>query len=113
MWPFTKRKCAQCAEYKNVMAELRKLEMCMDENKYSTFAQFGGAAVKIFAASMVNWFKETGGKNYVTVEMHDPDTGERYELTMQKAGAKTPGDKIRELEATITELRRGAQGSAP
>lgn len=101
MWPFTKRKCQQCAEYAAFMVELRELEMSADQGKYSAYAKFGGGAVKIFAASMVQWFKQTGGKNFVTVEMFDPDTHERYELTMQKAGGKTPAQELAELRALL------------
>lgn len=64
-------------------------------------ACFEGGPVKAFAASMVNWFRETGGKNYVTCDLRDPETGESYQITMQKAGGRTPAQDLVELRAQV------------
>jgi hypothetical protein len=66
-------------------------------------AAFDGAAVKLFAASAVHWFKETGGVNFVTMSMSDRKTGECYEVTMQKAGGLTPADKITALQKRLQD----------
>lgn len=64
-------------------------------------AVFDGGAVKAFAVSMVNWFRETGGKNYVTCDLRDPETGEQYQITMQKAGGRTPAQDLAELRSQL------------
>lgn len=68
-------------------------------------AQFAGESVKIFAVSMCEWFRDAGGANFVTVEVTDPKSGERFELSMQRAHAKTPAQRLCELQATLQQIR--------
>lgn len=108
VWKSNKRntsECQQCIEHEEVMLHIKKLNVCLEEGKpFSADAVFGGAMVKIFAGSMINWFKETGGKNYVTVQITDPSTAEQYAITMQKVGGKTPANEIHDLKTRIAEL---------
>lgn len=70
------------------------------ENGLSSYeAEMGGPAATMFAAMMIEWFKRTGGVNYVTCAVQDRRTGARYEITMQRCGGKTPADVIAELKA--------------
>jgi len=62
-------------------------------------AVFEGRAVKAWAASLVEWFRVSGGQNYVTCDLRDPTTGEAYSITMQKAGGRTPAQDLLELRA--------------
>jgi hypothetical protein len=64
-------------------------------------AVYEGGAMKVFAASMVQWFRESGGQNYVTCDLRDPATGEAYQITMQKAGGRTPAQDLTELRAQV------------
>jgi hypothetical protein len=64
-------------------------------------AQFKGDAVKEWAVSMVQWFREKGGINYVACDLSDPTTGERFEITMQKAGGRTPAQDLAEMRAAL------------
>lgn len=66
-------------------------------------ARFKGEAVKAFAASAVEWFRECKGDNFVTVDLVDPSTHECYSITMQRAGGKTPAQIIAELRAGESE----------
>lgn len=74
------------------------------------WAQFEGGAVKAWAASLVQWFRESGGQNYVTCDLRDPTTGEAYQITMQKAGGRTPAQDICELRA---QANRQAESTVP
>ena len=95
------RKRKRLADY---MATLEGLTLDFQEGRATIDAHFGGPPVKLFAAVFVAWFKETGGKNYVTCELHDTKTGERYEITMQRsASGITPATRIAELERRLSQ----------
>jgi len=68
-------------------------------------ASFKGEAVKMFATMMVEWFRECGGQNFVTIELGDPREHHRYILTMQKKGARSVDEKYLEVCAERDELR--------
>jgi hypothetical protein len=65
------------------------------------YAQFEGGAVKAWAVSLVQWFRDSGGENYVTCDLRDPTTGEAYSITMQKAGGRTPAQDLCELRSQV------------
>lgn len=68
-------------------------------------AEFAGELMKRWAAGMAEWFRKEGGRNFITVEMLDPTSGERFEITMRKAHGTTPAQRLRELEAEIARLK--------
>jgi hypothetical protein len=112
-WKFWHRECAECRATKEGIARLTRLDFKAEvDHPMVVDAAFDGAAVKLFAASAVHWFKETGGQNFVTLDMSDPRTGEHYQVTMQKAGGKTPAQRIAELEALLAG-RTGAAHESP
>ncbi|MFL6600758.1 MAG: hypothetical protein ACJ8R9_05450 [Steroidobacteraceae bacterium] len=78
-------------------------------------AHFKGEVVKLFAATAIEWFKECQGDNFVTVDLTDPNTRQRYSITMQRAGGQTPAELIAELRAarTIDEPQAERPASAP
>jgi hypothetical protein len=56
-----------------------------------------GEAVKLFAASALQWLRDRSGEPSVTVDMTDPNTLERYSITMQRACEKTPTQELSEI----------------
>jgi hypothetical protein len=96
---FLRLPCPTCKSMLESAAKLDEMSYKLADGKISAEAFFGGPAVKFFAGVMVGWFKETGGKNYVVCDLNDPKTGERYTVTMQRAGGKTPAQEIGELRA--------------
>lgn len=105
MWPFKKlsSECKQCLQYEAQLVAVRKMNMHYVEGEpFHAEATFEGGAVKLWAASMVEWFRESGGKNYIVVDMSDPRTGERYSITMQRAGARTPTQDLTELRSRLS-----------
>jgi hypothetical protein len=68
-------------------------------------ATFKGDAVKEWCKIAVDWFRETGGKNFVVMDMTDPRDGEHYTLTVQRAGGKTAAQEIGELKAQLAALQ--------
>lgn len=66
-------------------------------------ATFRGDAVKEWCVIAVDWFREVGGKSFVTMDMTDPRDGEYYTMTIQRAGGKTPAQEIAELKAQLNE----------
>lgn len=105
-WKFWRRRgCSECEAIKDGLARLTSLNFKADEDSPMVIdAAFDGAAVKLFAAAAARWFNETGGKNFVTLDMSDPRTGEHYQLTMQKAGGKTPAQRMGELAGALQEV---------
>lgn len=98
-------RCAKCDEYEEAIAHLTSIDYKAD-GVHPTVANaaFDGAAVKLFAASAAHWFKETGGENFVTLDMSDPKTGDHYQITMQKAGGITPAQKISRLTDALRKI---------
>jgi hypothetical protein len=89
--------------------EVRLKELHMDER--GTEMTFEGTAVRMFAEGMVEQFHKDGGINYVEWHIHRADEG-WFVLTMQRRGAKSPGqvaaerlEEIRRLEAEIVLLK--------
>ena len=53
--------------------------------------------------SLVQWFIECGGENYVEMSVYHEKTGHLV-LTLQRREGKTPGQVVQELKARIAEL---------
>lgn len=81
------------------LCDVESFKMNLDKDNIDVEATFSGAAVKAWCFLAVDWFKETGGKNYVTMDMVDSRDGARYTMTMQKAGGRTPAQDLAELRA--------------
>jgi hypothetical protein len=92
-------------EYEDAIAHLISIDYKAD-GVHPTVAKaaFNGSAVKLWAAATAHWFRETGGKNFVALDMNDPKTGEHFQLVMQKAGALTPAQKIGKLEDALRRI---------
>lgn len=60
-----------------------------------------GEPIKRFAASALGWFRAMGGESFVTTELTDAETRERYAITMQRAGGKTPAQALAEARAAL------------
>jgi hypothetical protein len=71
-------------------------------------ALFAGEAVKAWAQSMVEWFRQSNGKNYVTVDLTSPDGMERYEVTMRKSNGETPAQQLVAMRAELAAERARA-----
>lgn len=93
IWPFKRREKAPAVE----LPDVERFSMAADKDGWRAEATLGGAAVKHFAMIAVDWFRETGGKNYITMEFTDTRDGEMYELTVQRKGGKSPAGEISAL----------------
>jgi len=87
------------SEYQKEVVRVR--ELALDADRGTLDVAFDGPAVKIFAAKMVQWFRKEGGKNYVTMDLFDPATGDRYSITMQRAGGTTPAQALYEMHKKL------------
>jgi hypothetical protein len=64
-----------------------------------------GPIVEMISVAFVGQFKAGGATNFMEMSLYDRDEPyQRYILTVQKAGAKSPADKLRDAEARIAEL---------
>lgn len=65
-----------------------------------------GPIVEAFAIALVGQFKAGGAVNYVEMSVFDRDEPfQRYAVTVQKAGAKSPADLVNEARAEVEALR--------
>lgn len=72
-----------------------------------------GPAVERMATLFVEYFRGIGAANYLEFNIHDrKEPFQRYTLTMQKVGALSPADKVRNAEARIAELEAQLAGKA-
>lgn len=67
-------------------------------------AAFQGEPVKIFAMSFVEWFRREKGDNFVTLSMIAPDTGEQFEITMQRCGGKSTAQTLSEMRQLLKDI---------
>lgn len=72
----------------------------------STFdLELGGEAPKLLAAVMIGWFKNIKADNYVTLEVTDGDTAEKYALTLQRMRGTSPAKALADLRDEVARLR--------
>lgn len=70
---------------------------------FSAKAVFEGTSVQAFAAGMIDWFRDHGGENYITVGIVDRDSGQAYTIRMQREGGETPEFQVVKLKAEIQQ----------
>lgn len=64
-----------------------------------------GPITEYIATAFIGQFKAGGAVNFMEMNLFDREEPfHRYTLTVQKVGAKTPTDKLRDAEARIEEL---------
>lgn len=68
-------------------------------------ATMAGDIVKIFVCSWVEYFRDAGCENFLTFDAEHDDFG-RFSVVMQKAGGKTPTEKLSELAAENKRLKK-------
>lgn len=83
--------------------EVRSL-MTLGSEGVEASAEFRGVAIKAWVSLAVDWFREIGGKSYVTMDMTDARDGERYNFTVQRCGGESPASRIQLLEADKATL---------
>lgn len=72
---------------------------------FEATATFQGQGVALFAEHMLEWFREQRGENFVTLDLIDKKDGQRYQITMQRLGGKSPAEELSELRRQIEEMR--------
>lgn len=93
--------------------DVRLKELHIDEN--GTTTTWHGDGIRMFAEWAIEWFKQEGGINYVTLDVHRVDKG-WYTLTMQKKGGVSPGDDLargRALAAMVVQAIRSGDPLMP
>lgn len=69
-----------------------------------------GPIVEVMAMAFVGQFKAGGSVNYMEMSLFDRDEPyQRYTLTVQKVGAKSPADLANEARARVAELEGAAK----
>lgn len=76
-------------------ARLMTMNLSPDEAKMTIQHKF----VEPMALMMVDWFKLSGGVNYVALGM--TDGVEKYEFTMQRVDGKTPSEIVADLKGEV------------
>jgi len=66
--------------------------------------KLSGEPAKMFMISLVEFFKQNGGENYITLVVED-NSG-KYAITIENCNGKdTPSEKIARLEKEIENLK--------
>lgn len=67
--------------------------------------EVAGPIVEMMAAGFVGQFKAGGAKNYMEMSLFDRDEPyQRYVLTFQKVGEKSPADLVNEARKNLEDL---------
>lgn len=98
------RKCPHCKQHEADILKIKEMNTSLDNGTFKANVAFTGDIVRIFAASFIDWFEDTGGENFVTLDLNDPRDGINYTITMQKKFGSSPADKIAALEEKIRQL---------
>ena len=81
------------------------------DKPWSAKAGFDGPAAEMFAAALCDFYRKSGGENYVEMHMRDPASpSEEFVVTVQRKAGKTPHELRREAEAALAALPREATG---
>ena len=81
------------------------------DRPWSAKAGFDGPAAEMFAAALCDFYRKSGGENYVEMHMRDPASpSEEFVVTVQRKAGKTPHELRREAEAALAALPREATG---
>ncbi len=95
---------------KNSLARCTSVNINAEEGKpLEANATFQGEAMRWFAAHMAQWFRNSGGVNFVSLEATDPETKDVFEITMQRAGGETPAKQLSQMHAELDRLREITQ----
>lgn len=71
--------------------------MCFENGRFDV--EITGPMVEAMAVALVGQFKEGGATNFMEMSLYDRDEPfQRYTVTVQKAGALSPADKVRVIE---------------
>lgn len=97
---------AECREAKDAFARVNSIDWSAGN---PIDVSFKGEGVKLFAASMCDWFRENGGENYVSARCVDPRDGVGYEITMRRLDGKLPAEVVAELRAELAALKEKAE----
>lgn len=60
----------------------------------------------VIARELCAYFREVGGKNYMTLTLYDPATLEAFELTMQRVNGRTVSEVNGRMQKLITDIDR-------
>ena len=81
------------------------------DKPWSVKAGFDGPAAEMFAAALCDFYRKSGGENYVEMHMRDPASpSEEFVVTVQRKAGKTPHELRREAEAALAAFPREATG---
>jgi hypothetical protein len=72
-------------------------------------------AAVAFSTAMYDWFRTSGGQNYVEVrcQVEDPEKGmQQFCITMQRIGGLTPTEKLAVAQSRIEELAQELKDDA-
>ena len=110
--------CAGCAERQAKIDELEHSlnvatapdhwEAEGDKERVHAQDRWSNALARSMARGVLEEFKELGAENYLAIELV-AETGEQFEVTIQRIGGLTPSQKNLRLESTIADLRRENQ----
>ncbi len=69
-------------------------------------ATMAGEAVRVFSIALAETFRNSGALNYIEMMANSPDGADRFTVTVQRAGGKTPHELRRAAEARVEELTK-------
>jgi hypothetical protein len=99
---------ALVAHYKQLSEEgmePRIKEMRLEDGSFNLSVT--GPMVEAMGIALVGQFKQGGATNFMEMSFSDRDEPyQRYIVTVQKAGAKSPADLLSEAKARIAQLEQ-------
>lgn len=110
MWPFSRLK-NQANEIKRLQDVITKQltgDITLSDLRGSDKGvgmSLTGSAMHIFAEAFGEQFFESKAENFLTVSFKHADSGELFEVTMQKVSGETVGAQLTRLRNEIYQLR--------
>jgi uncharacterized coiled-coil protein SlyX len=68
-------------------------------------AEFSGGACHLIIDAFTQHFIQTGASNFVLMGFDDPETKERYEVTIQRVEGEYVSDQLRRLTRELSEAK--------
>lgn len=111
MWPFSiiKKQKAEIERlnalvHKQLMGEITLEDLRANNGDLSL--TLAGSPLHLFADAFYSQFEEWGATNFLTMDFNHKDSGEKFEVTMQKVSGESVCDQLKRLHGELDEFKR-------
>jgi len=88
----------------NLAGDIQVSELHYDGESFDT--SFEGSAAKYLVVELINLYRTAAAENFLSLRMRDPETGEEFEVLIQRAEGVTPAQKAAAMRKGAVSVAR-------